>query len=272
MKKISMLICLFGTLGLMLGCFAGGKVPGGNASGSHRFTGDIGAPSTPPPPRARYPQVVASYDALNTSLSALKASYSYNRDVFLPIKDQFKSSIFNEFKMDFNDDRARGDVYVSLKHEVADITNLKTVVDALTSSNASQSDKVFALCLLYRLRASAMYIREIVDENEGILSQANLDVLRHSNDLRGMNLLKADLDEMLSLRNIVVDMAKGMLKEAVRVVGDNAKVLLVLNLITSAQGDLKENINSATKRSLRDLRTKIESTFNNLRLQVLRSE
>ncbi|WP_434757066.1 CRASP family complement regulator-acquiring lipoprotein (plasmid) [Borrelia puertoricensis] len=273
MQKICILVCIFGVL--VLRCAVTEKASVGmNSSGMHRlsgYTGYIGslAPSTPPPSRSRYPQVVTSYDALNIRLSALKASYNDNRDTFLPMKALFESSIFNEFEVNFNDD-GRDDVYASLRYEVADITNLKTVIKTLTSYT-DQSSRDCALSLLYRLRASAMYIREIMDENEGILNQANLNVLQHSNNLRGLNLLNSYLDEMLRLRNIVVDMAKGMLEMAVKVLG-NANIQLELDPITSAQGKLKEIINSGTKLSLRDLRTKIEITVNNLRLQVLRGQ
>nr|WP_192957034.1 hypothetical protein [Borrelia turicatae] len=264
-----MLICTFGFL--VLRCAVTEKASVGmNVSGIHRVSGYIGslAPSTPPPPRVRYPQVVTSYDALNISLSALKASYNDNRDAFLPMKALFESSIFNEFEVDFDGD-AKDDVYASLRYEVSYVTNLKTVIKTLTSY-VDQFSRNCALSLLYRLRASAMYIREIIDENEGILNKVNLNLLQHSNNLKALNSLKSYLDEMLRLRNIVIDMAKGMLEMAVKVVGDNANIQLALEPITSAQGKLKEIINSGMKLSLRDLRTKIESTVDSLRLQVLR--
>ncbi|AHH11150.1 hypothetical protein bcCo53_001144 (plasmid) [Borrelia coriaceae] len=268
MKKMSMLVCIFG----ILGCGVS-RESSVNVSMSTGFRRDVGSlvPSIPPPPRTRYPQVVVAYDALMVSLSALKASYNENRDSFLPRKSSFDDNIFNQFEADLGSDEARDDVYASLKHEVVSLENLELVINILTSFGENQLNREFALRLLYRLRASAMYIREVIDEDEGILNQDNLNVLLLSNDLKGITLLKSYLDEMLNLRNVVVDMAKGMLLSAAGAV-DDVEVLSLLASIINSQGALKESINSSAKQSLRDLRTKIEHSVNDLVLGVVRAK
>ncbi|AFI31765.1 hypothetical protein [Borrelia crocidurae] len=263
MIKIYVLIFIFYTLNLFLAC----KVHNDSVDDVVVMNfddlsqiGSTSAPSQLPPIRYKYPQANVAYDQLMKSLYSLKASYSENRDAFLPVKLQFDNGIFGGYDMDFSGDESKDDVYSSLKYDSLIIANLKKVIETLISAN----HKDIALILLYRLRASAIYVREVIDEDYGIFSQDNLSMMRCSNNIAGINLIKSYLDEMLKLRNTIVDEVKNMLSGAIDVINDNDKFLLKLNLITGSQGYIREMINGL--KSLRYLRVALEEELDNLKL------
>ncbi|ACH95083.1 hypothetical protein ACE4V3_05125 (plasmid) [Borrelia recurrentis] len=263
MIRIYILIFMFYILNLFLAC----KVHNDSADDivvmnfdDLSQSGNTLAPSQLPPIRYKYPQANVVYDQLMKSLYALKSSYSENRDAFLSVKLQFDNGIFGIYDMDFSDDEAKDDVYGSLKYNSLIIANLKRLIETLISAN----HKDIALILLYRLSASAIYVREVIDEDYGIFSQDNLSMMRCSNNITGINLIKSYLDEMLKLQNTIVDEVKNMLSGAIDVINDNDKFLLKLNLITGSQGYIREMINGL--KSLRYLRVALEEEFDNLKL------
>ncbi|WP_024653745.1 hypothetical protein [Borrelia persica] len=269
MRRIYELIFIFYAL-MIFGCKVYDKSSGKFGAYSLRNAGLL-APLQLPPHRDRYPSADVVYTKLVQNLSALKASYSDNRDAFLPVKSQFED-IFGEFDVNFGSDEARDDVYSSLKYDTLSIANLQLLIKTLISSD----NKDIVLKLLYRLRASGMYIREIVDENYGVLNKHNVKIMRCSNNVAVMSLINASLDEMLKFRDIIVGLVKNILGKAISVIDNsdldknkvnkNQELLLRLNLITDPQGDVTEKINGL--KSLRSLRVKIEDEFDDLRLKM----
>ncbi|WP_024655287.1 hypothetical protein [Borrelia hispanica] len=269
MIKIYVLIFMFYALDLFLACRVHNDSSDDVVVMNFDDLSQIGSTSAPsqlPPIRDKYPQANVAYDKLMKSLYALKASYSENRDAFLPVKLQFDNGIFGRHNMDFSGDESKDDVYSSLKYDSLSIANLKKVIETLISANHED----IVLMLLYRLRASSIYIREVIDENYGIFSQDNLSMMRCSNNIAGINLIKSYLDEMLKLRNTIVNEIKNMLDGAVDVINDNDKFLLKLNLVTDSQGYIREMINGL--KSLRYLRIEVEKELDNLKLYLLMSK
>ncbi|WP_025408499.1 hypothetical protein [Borrelia coriaceae] len=251
MKKIYMIICVFGFLCLMLGCpvdfgLMRGTLPSTKKSHKGGYKGSVKKNHNllPKPSKAFLSELVIreskngdslgenvklkipvkisvdpAYVALLESLGKLKSSLNYEIEGFDASRFDSIFSVWDNKGVESRDgdsdiERDKNNVYASLMQDVDALNNLKIVVDNLVSDDGHDEDFNTAVKLLSNLKSSAEYVSDVTSGDSAILSENNLALLSGINNTEAIGDIKNILDIMLLVRNNIIERVKILLRGA----------------------------------------------------------
>ncbi|ANF34387.1 hypothetical protein A7978_04565 (plasmid) [Borrelia turicatae] len=235
MKKVFMVLCTIGILGLIMGCLAGGKAIGGQ---NQKVRVNIGVSSSIHVDGLLEPLIGQIYKKLKSRVKGYRKEFRACQFKFEQGQHQFSIPVFDKL-VKFGTDEKRDMIYATLGYDVDLIKKLETMMSKITLKEAYESGLASHVIveLVNRLYDITYYFKSVLVDHLNDVSLEQLSLIKSREELTE---LYNALERLSNLRTNVMSQIRTAIESAMNFEYNKTAMLTELKEIVDSKKSVSQ--------------------------------
>ncbi|AHF45586.1 CRASP family complement regulator-acquiring lipoprotein [Borrelia parkeri] len=235
MKKVCMVLCMIGVLGLIMGCLAGDKAIGGQ---NQKARVNIGVSASIHVDGSFEPLIDQIYEKLKSRVKGYRKEFRFCQFKFEQGQHQFSIPVFDRL-VKFGTDEKRDMIYATLGYDVNLIKKLETMMSKITLKESYESGLASHVIfeLVNRLYDITYYFKSVLVDHLNDVSLEQLSLIKSKEELTE---LYNTLERLSNLRTNVMSQIRTAIESAIKFEYNKTAMLTELKEIVDSKKSVSQ--------------------------------